>query len=98
MRSAEIIDALLTLSRAGREAYRAEWVDLNMLVQRIAASYQSRLEALDGRLVVHPLPTVVIIAPSFAIHRVFVGQGADLTSALDYVPGVGFIPSATCHR
>lgn len=30
----------------------------------------------------HPLPTVVIIAPSFALHRVFVGQGAQLTRAL----------------
>jgi Flp pilus assembly pilin Flp len=24
--------------------------------------------------------------------------GSDLTSALDYVPGVGFVPSATCHK
>jgi hypothetical protein len=24
--------------------------------------------------------------------------GAELTSALDYVPGVGFVPSTTCHR
>lgn len=71
MRSADIIDALLTLSRAGREAYRAEWVDLNMLVQRIAASYQSRLEALDGRLVVHPLPTVE--ADPLALEKVLSG-------------------------
>ena len=24
--------------------------------------------------------------------------GSDLTSAQDYVPGVGFVPSATCHK
>jgi signal transduction histidine kinase len=58
MHSADIIDALLTLSRAGRADYRPEWIDLNMLVQRVAAGYQTRLEALDARLVVHPLPSV----------------------------------------
>jgi signal transduction histidine kinase len=58
MRSADIIDALLTLSRAGRAEYRPQWIDLNMLVQRIAAGYQARLEALDARLVAHPLPMV----------------------------------------
>jgi signal transduction histidine kinase len=71
MRSADIIDALLTLSRAGRAEYRSEWVDLNMLVQRTAASYQSRLEALDGRLVVHPLPTVE--ADPVALDKVLTG-------------------------
>ncbi len=58
MRSADIIDALLTLARAGRAEYRPQWVDLAMLVQRLAAGYQRRLEALDARLVVHPLPGV----------------------------------------
>ncbi|CAB3783102.1 sensor histidine kinase [Pararobbsia alpina] len=71
MRSADIIDALLTLSRAGRAEYRSEWVDLSMLVQRTAASYQARLEALDGRLVVHPLPTVE--ADPVALDKVLTG-------------------------
>jgi signal transduction histidine kinase len=83
MRSSDIIDALLTLSRAGRAEYRSEWVDLNMLVQRTAASYQSRLEALDGRLVVHPLPTVE--ADPAALDRVLTGL---IDHALDSVePG-----------
>jgi signal transduction histidine kinase len=71
MRSADIIDALLSLSRAGRAEYRSEWVDLNMLVQRTAASYQARLEALEGRLVVHPLPTVE--ADPVALDKVLTG-------------------------
>jgi signal transduction histidine kinase len=80
MRSADIIDALLTLSRAGRAEYRPEWVDLNMLVQRTAASYQARLEALEGRLVVHPLPTVE--ADPVALDKVLTGL---IDHALDSV-------------
>lgn len=71
MRSADIIDALLTLSRAGRVEYRPERVDLNMLVQRTAARYQARLEAIDARLVAHPMPTVE--ADPDALEQVFTG-------------------------
>jgi signal transduction histidine kinase len=49
---------LLTLSRAGRAEYRPERVDLNVLVHRTAARYQPKLEAVDARLVAHPLPSV----------------------------------------
>ncbi|RKP46623.1 sensor histidine kinase [Pararobbsia silviterrae] len=81
MRSADIIDALLTLSRAGRAEYRPERVDLNVLVQRIAARYQAKLEALDARLVVHPLPAVE--ADPDAIEQVFSGLVDHAIESLD---------------
>jgi signal transduction histidine kinase len=71
MRSADIIDALLTLSRAGRAEYRPEKVDLNTLVQRTAARYQAKLDLVEARLVAHPLPSVE--ADPDALEQVFTG-------------------------
>ncbi len=81
MRSAEIIDALLTLSRAGRTEYRPERVDLNMLVQRVAARYQPRLDAAEARLVAHPLP--IVEADPDALDQVFTGLIDHAIESLD---------------
>lgn len=80
-RSANIIDALLRLSRAGRVEYQRQAVDLNRVVERVVTSMRISLEEKNAQIAVGELPKVV--ADPTAVEQIFANLIGNAVNYLD---------------
>ena len=69
MRTSNIIDALLSLSRAGRVEYHAQSVDITDIVHRVIDAMNSTLRHRKVQVKVHPMPAAW--ADPTAIEQIF---------------------------
>lgn len=96
LRSSNIIDALLRLSRAGRVEYRIQETEIDPIVRRVIDALQSSIREKGAQVrILQPLPPAM--ADAAAIEQVF---GNLLSNALKYLdperPGeieVGVLPA-----
>lgn len=69
VRTSNIIDALLRLSRAGRVDYQMQAVDLNRIVHRVVDAMHGTIQERRARVTIHQLPPVW--ADPTAIEQIF---------------------------
>lgn len=81
LRTSNIIDALLRLSRAGRVEYQPQQVDVNQIVARVVDAMYATIKERQVSMTIHPLQSAW--ADSTAVEQIFGNLIGNAVSYLD---------------